>query len=95
MKPSGKLAFVLIFASSFLYLSGCQSLMWWKDKNAESKPSRSEIMTDDREVMAFNDFRTIDSSMAAKTGESKKNKSFLWESSQARDIERRLGVEQD
>lgn len=42
--------------------------------------------------MAFNDFRTIDASMMEPSDQSKKSTSLLWDKSQSRDIERRLGV---
>ena len=42
--------------------------------------------------MAFNGFRTIDASMIEPSAKSKQKSSLLWDKSQARDIERRLGV---
>ena len=73
-------------------LSGCKNLVWWH-KN-DPKPQSGTILTRDEDVMTFNDFRTIDSSMMEPAGPSKQNTSLLWDKSQARDIERRLGVVQ-
>ena len=75
-----------------LSLFGCQNMRWWDKKDAKNKPSQTEIMTNDKDVMAFNDFRTIDASMNRSPDKSEKNKSLLWDNTEARDIERRLGV---
>jgi len=76
-----------------LCLSGCRNLAYRK-KN-DTKQQQNAIHTKDSDVIAFNDFRTIDASMIEPEGESKKHKSLLWDKSQARDIERRLGVVHD
>ena len=76
---------------TLLCLSGCRNLTYWK-KN-DPKPQKNAIFTKNTDVMAFNDFRTIDASMIEPSGDSKKNKSLLWDNTQARDIERRLGVQ--
>ena len=65
--------------------------MWWK-KN-DPKPQKNAVMMKDEDVMAFRDFRTIDASVMEPSGQSKQNKSLLWDNSQARDIERHLGVQ--
>jgi len=81
----------IIIVTLFLCLSGCRNLTTWK-KN-DPKPQRNAIITKDADVMAYNDFRTIDASMIETSGEKKKNKSLLWDNSQASDINRRLGVQ--
>ena len=82
---------IFIFAIIFLCLSGCRNLAYWK--KSDPKPQQNAILTKDSEVASFNDFRTIDASMVEPP--EKKHKSMLWENSQARDIERRLGVVYD
>jgi len=92
MKHSFPLTAVFIFVTLLLCLSGCRNLTYWK--KSDPKPQKNAILTKDADVMAFNDFRTIDTSMIEPSGDSRKNKSLLWENTQARDIERRLGVQQ-
>ena len=84
-----KVFFILV--TLLLCFTGCRNLTYWK-KN-DSKPQKNTVFTNDADVMAFNDFRTIDASMIEPSVKSKKNKSLLWENTQARDIERRLGVQ--
>jgi hypothetical protein len=88
MRRSFSSTSVLIFVALLLCLSGCRNLTYWK-KN-DPKPHKNAILTKESDVMAFNDFRTIDASMVEPSGGTKK--SFLWENSQANDINRRLGV---
>jgi len=73
-------------------LSGCQNLRWWDKNDAKTEPSQTAVMTNDEDVMAFDDFRTIDASMNRSPNKPEKNKSLLWDNTEARDIERRLGV---
>ena len=75
---------------TLLCLSGCRNVTYWK--KSTPKPQRNAIITNDSDVAAFNDFRTIDASMIDPPSKTKKNKSLLWESSQASDINSRLGV---
>ena len=75
-----------------LGLSGCQNMRWWDKKDAKTEPAQNTVMTKDKDVMAFNEFRTIDASMNRSPNKSEKNKSLLWDNTEARDIERRLGV---
>jgi len=82
---------MIILLTLLLCLSGCRHLTYWK--KSDPKLQRNAIITKDSDVAAFNDFRTIDASMIEPSGDSKKNKSLLWENTQARDIERRLGVQ--
>ena len=81
---------VIIIATLLPFLSGCRNMTY--RKKSVPKPQQNAILTKDADVMAFNDFRTIDASMIEPSGDSK-NKSLLWENTQARDIERRLGVQ--
>ena len=74
-------------------LSGCRNSMWWHRN--DPKPQRNAILTRDEDVMGYNDFRTIGASMAESHDQSKHNTSLLWDKSQTRDIERRLGVVED
>ena len=91
MKPLFLSATTIIFIALLLCLSGCRNTSW-RGKN-DAKPPKNAILMSDSEVMGFNDFRTIDASMAESSGASKKNKSWLWGESQTPDIERRLGVQ--
>ena len=79
----------IIFVALILGLGGCRNPVLWHKK--DKKPQPNAIMTHNEDVMAFNDFRTIDAS----SGQSKQNTSLLWDKSQARDIEHRLGVVQE
>ena len=92
MKPYIITTFALMIILACLSLSGCQHLRWWDKKDAKIEPSQTTVMTNDKDVMAFNDFRTIDASMNRPSDKPEKNKSLLWDNTEARDIERRLGV---
>ena len=90
MKPVPLLKFFILITLLCLSCSGCRNVAWWKKD--ESKPQQNSVMMKDADVMTYNDFRTIDASMMEPSEKTKKNQSILWENSQARDIERRLGV---
>ena len=92
MKSYKNITFVLTIILSCLSLAGCQNMRWWNKKDAKTEPSRNAIMSNDTDVMAFNDFRTIDMSMNRSPDNSEKNKSLFWDNTETRDIERRLGV---
>jgi len=82
---------VLVILLLVLSFTGCKNPPRWK-KN-DQKTQRNSIMMKNEDVMAFNDFRTIDASMMEPS--KKPRKSLLWENSQTQEIERHLGVVQD
>ena len=92
MKSYKKATFALMIVLACLSVSGCQNLRWWDKKDAETEPSQTAVMTNDRDVMAFNDFRTINAAMPSPSDKPAKNKNLFWDNTEARDIERRLGV---
>ena len=64
----------------------------WRNK-IDTQPQKNSVMTKEADVMAFNEFRTIDASMVEPSDKSKQKKIMPWENSKTRDIERRLGVQ--
>ncbi|MCL2622263.1 MAG: hypothetical protein FWD31_01250 [Planctomycetaceae bacterium] len=83
-------AAMVMIAMFFVGLCGCRTMPWRQKNNP--MPQHHSVMTRQEDVMAFNGFRTIDASMIEPSAKSKQKSSLLWDKSQARDIERRLGV---
>jgi hypothetical protein len=70
---------------------GCQDLLWWRKKEAESGKTSVSANDDDAEFLsAYRNSDTI-----APIPKKKKEKSLLWSESQKNEIERHLGVIED